>query len=106
MHEYVTSLNERLSMHLSAFPDVTVHAKHHKGEVLLFSSPRMPSDTIGAHLAERGFCVRTGYHCAPLAHTSLGTPEGGAVRVSPSFDTEAEQIDEFATALESILKSV
>ena len=106
MHDYVTALNERLSMHLASIPDVTVHAKHHKGEVLLFSSPLMPSDTIGTRLAERDFCVRTGYHCAPLAHMSLGTPEGGAVRVSPSFDTEVEQIDEFATAVEEILKTV
>ncbi len=29
-----------------------------------------------------GIIVRTGYHCAPLAHRALGTEDGGLVRVS------------------------
>ncbi|MBE6588568.1 MAG: aminotransferase class V-fold PLP-dependent enzyme [Ruminococcaceae bacterium] len=106
MHEHVCSLNKRLSAHLCALPFVTVHAKHHVGEVLLFSATGVPSDTIGQKLSSLGFCVRTGYHCAPLAHTSLGTPEGGAVRVSPSFCTEEEEIDEFANALEDALEKL
>lgn len=105
MHDYVSSLTQRLSEHLSTLSSVTVHAKHHTGEVLLFSSDHVSADTLGNELSKRGFCVRTGYHCAPLAHTSLGTPEGGGVRVSPSFYTEIEQIDEFANATEDILKN-
>ena len=61
------------------------------GSILLFNLKGVPSDELGAHLAERGFCLRTGYHCSPLAHKTLGTPEGGAVRMSFSvFNTEGE----------------
>lgn len=106
MHDYVTSLNRRLGTQLSAIPKVTVHAKHHIGEVLLFSAERVLADALGTELSKRGFCVRTGYHCAPLAHMTLGTPEGGAVRVSPSFYTEKEEIDAFCNATEDILKAM
>ena len=41
-------------------------------------------DTIGNLLSERGIAVRTGFHCAPLAHYSIGTYEGGTLRISPS----------------------
>ena len=105
MHERVTYLNSRLSSHLSALPGITLHAKHHVGEVLLFSADAFPADTIGKELSDLGFCVRTGYHCAPLAHTTLSTPKGGCVRVSPSFYTEVEEIDEFANVLEDILRN-
>lgn len=47
---------------------------------------------IGDKLASfYDICVRTGAHCAPLAHIALGTREQGAVRFSfSSFNTEEE----------------
>ncbi len=104
MHEHVTALCTRLSAHLSAFPTVTVHVRHHTGELLLFSVRHLSSDTVAGELAKKGICVRSGYHCAPMAHTALKTPVGGAVRVSPSFYTDEEEIDEFASVLEDVLK--
>lgn len=44
-----------------------------------------------AILSDNGIYVRAGLHCAPLAHTTLGTMETGTVRVCPSvFTTERE----------------
>ncbi len=103
IHTHATAMNERLARHLRALPAVTVHAPHHTGAVLLFSVHGVSSDVLGHALGERGFCVRSGYHCAPLAHETLGTPEGGAIRVSPSLYTAREEIDAFATVLEDIL---
>jgi cysteine desulfurase / selenocysteine lyase len=41
--------------------------------------------------------VRAGLHCAPLAHETFGTLEGGSVRFSPgSFTTDAEVAGTFA----------
>lgn len=61
------------------------------GSTLLFNIKGISSDDLGSELSERGLCLRTGYHCAPLAHKTLGTPEGGAVRMSFSvFNTEAD----------------
>ena len=42
-------------------------------------------------LSERWIAVRSGLHCAPLAHASAGTEQTGTVRVSFSaFNTERE----------------
>ena len=35
-------------------------------------------------LNSMGIAVRAGLHCAPAAHRTMDTLEGGAVRVSPS----------------------
>lgn len=42
-----------------------------------------PSQVAGALFADRGMAVRSGLHCAPAAHRTLGTFDGGgAVRVA------------------------
>lgn len=51
----------------------------------------MDCEAAASQLAEAGFAVRAGLHCAPLAHRSAGTMECGTVRVSLSdFNTEEE----------------
>ena len=61
------------------------------GSILLFNLKNIPSDDLGAALSEKGICLRTGYHCAPLAHKALRTPNGGALRMSFSvFNTEGD----------------
>ena len=54
--------------------------------------------------AERGIAVRSGLHCAPLAHQTTGTIETGTVRVSFSaFNTE-EEVFRFLETLADILQ--
>ena len=103
IHSHVAALNERLKRQLQEMEGVTVYAPWHAGAVLLFSADAFPADALGHALDTRGFCVRAGYHCAPLAHKTLGTPDGGAVRVSPSLYTTREEIDRFARTLKDIL---
>lgn len=50
--------------------------------VLSLRSPRMDCELLAAQLGERGICVRSGLHCAPLAHESAGTLETGTLRLS------------------------
>jgi selenocysteine lyase/cysteine desulfurase len=48
-------------------------------------------ESVAAALAAEDVCVRSGLHCAPLAHRSAGTLESGTVRFSFSpFNTHAE----------------
>lgn len=52
------------------------------------------SDSAGQIFSERNVAVRTGLHCAPLAHKFLGTYPAGTIRFSVnSFTTE----DDFIT---------
>lgn len=47
--------------------------------------------------------VRSGLHCAPYAHTMLGTiGSGGTIRVSPDWFTEEPEIDAFIEAISII----
>ena len=58
-----------------------------------------PADT-GAILDQAfDIAVRTGLHCAPLAHQTLGTFPEGTVRVSPGFSTTIENIEYFLNGL-------
>ena len=58
--------------------------------IVAFNADGYDSEETAAVLAEKGFCLRAGYHCAALAHATLGT-KGGTVRFAPSvFNTEAE----------------
>ncbi|MBQ7173227.1 MAG: aminotransferase class V-fold PLP-dependent enzyme [Clostridia bacterium] len=98
-----TELTEALKARLVQVPGLKLYAPEQKGGVLLFSSDQRPATEIGEELNARGFCVRTGFHCAALAHKTLRTPQGGAVRVSPGYGNTIEEISSLADAIEEIL---
>lgn len=52
--------------------------------VLSFVLDGMTCESVGEGLTARGICVRTGLHCAPLAHKTAGTLSTGTVRLSVS----------------------
>lgn len=55
---------------------------------------------LGAYLSQNGVCVRTGFHCAPLAHRALGTQrQGGTVRFSLNHLNTRQEIDEVVRLL-------
>lgn len=60
--------------------------------VVSFNIPDIPSEQTAVVLDRYGFCLRAGFHCAPLAHHSLGTKEG-TVRFSPSVFNDEKQVD-------------
>lgn len=62
----------------------------------------MEPKEVGVLMAEKGICCRTGYHCAPLAHKSLGTVPAGTVRFSLNHMNTLEEIDTVAGLLLSI----
>ncbi len=103
IHAHECAFNARLAERLLALPGITVYTPQHVGSVLLFNADGITADRMGEALNASGFCVRAGYHCAPLAHASLKTPPGGAVRVSPSVFNSMQHADAFADAVAKIL---
>ncbi|MBQ8432353.1 MAG: aminotransferase class V-fold PLP-dependent enzyme [Clostridia bacterium] len=101
---HIAGLNARLQNHLRHLPGVRIYAPQHSGAVLLFGVEGISADGVGDWLNRCGFCVRAGYHCSALGHTTLNTPPGGAVRVSPGIYNTKEQMDHFASAVEELLK--
>lgn len=51
---------------------------------------------------EFGIATRSGIHCAPLAHKSIGTLEQGAVRFSLGYFTTKEEVEEAIKAIKVI----
>lgn len=91
-----------LAEELQTISGVQILAPQFCGSVLSFWSGIMPAEQIAAALDKRGFCVRAGFHCAALAHKTLQTPAGGAVRVSFGANTTGREIALFENALRQI----
>jgi selenocysteine lyase/cysteine desulfurase len=60
--------------------------------------PKMDCEEAAMLLAERGIAVRSGLHCAPLAHESAGTLDTGTVRLSFGHDASESQVRQFLKA--------
>ena len=88
-----------LKERLETLPAYCIYAPTHAGSTLLFNHRRLNATALGKHLSDQGFCVRTGLHCAPLAHRALNTPESGAVRVSFGRYNTVSDVDALWRAL-------
>ena len=80
---------------LSALSGIKVFSAKEGGRqysVLSFVVEGTAAETVAQQLAQRGVCVRAGFHCAPLAHESAGTIETGTVRLSFSAFNHEEEV--------------
>lgn len=74
--------------------------------VLSFNVKGYDSETVADFLNRNyDIALRAGLHCAPSAHSAMGTLDIGAVRVSPSYFTNAAQIDRLAFGVSRLRKS-
>ena len=64
------------------------------------------SDIAGQIFAERNIAVRTGLHCAPLAHQFLGTYPAGTIRFSVNHFTSDEDFNELEQVLDGIAEEL
>ena len=72
------------------------------GIVSLNVSNLSPSE-VGTILdSSFNIAVRTGLHCAPLAHKNIGTFPDGTVRISPGYFNTDDEIEEAIAALKAI----
>ena len=73
--------------------------------VILYNRPDIPvlsfnlkgegSTDVSSYLNNNKICVRSGLHCAPLAHKKFGTLERGTVRISPSYFNNLNEAERF-----------
>ncbi len=99
------ALGSMLEQELSDLPGVRVYRPEIRGTgAVSFTIDDLNPSDVGAILDEGfGIGVRTGLHCAPLAHQTLGTFPEGTVRVSPGYATSPEDIAYFLRSLRSLL---
>lgn len=88
---------------LSKLPGIKIYGakqSDQQGELFSFTHQSQPPATISQKLFERhGIETRSGLHCAPLAHRTLGTFPSGTVRIALSpYHTVAD--------LENLIKAI
>lgn len=64
------------------------------------------SDVAGNLLSKQGVSVRTGLHCAPLAHKFLGTYPAGTIRFSVGYFTSEDDYKALVEALDYIEQAI
>lgn len=101
LHE--ATLTFELAERLRSLDGVTVYGES-IGSTLGFGIDGRSPAEVGAALAARGICVRTGYHCAPLAHRTVGSYDEGSVRVSVSYFNTMSDIRLLADTVEGLVR--
>ena len=71
--------------------------------IISFTLDNIDCGEVGFILeSEYGLLTRTGLHCAPFAHKTIGTYPQGTVRLSPGYFTTRDDIDYLVDALNNI----
>lgn len=98
----------RLLHGLAPLPGVTLFGPPpgmERGGIVSFTVEGMDPAMIGFTLdREYDICVRTGLHCAPDAHRTIGSYPVGTVRVSPGYFTTEDEIEAFLRAMVKIVR--
>ncbi len=105
LHAHGAALSSYLWRALAADSRYTVYGRGDGGVVSFNVGGYSPSE-VGRTLAEHGICVRTGYHCAPLAHQSVGSAENGSVRAGFSYMNSIREVDILLDVLEQMKNAV
>lgn len=96
-------LLKKLYNKLSSVKDIEIHGSediNNRLGIFTFNLGNISSEVVG-HKLDKYFniMVRTGLHCTPLAHSTVGTINKGSVRVSTSYFNTIEDIEKFADAI-------
>lgn len=90
---------------LSNLPRVKIYLpSESSGSIMLFNIEGIHCKDVGEYLDRQGICVRSGLHCAPLAHRRVGSYQsGGGVRVSFGAFSQKEDVERLYRAVRSIV---
>lgn len=102
IREYEHFLANYLENELRSLPHLTVMGAPgcEKTAVISFNLVGRDDGDVADRLAQAGFSLRAGLHCAPSIHAFHGTK--GAVRVSPGLYNTRQEMDELLLALSKI----
>ncbi len=94
--KYEDMLCERLYCGLKTNKDAVLYCEYNRHKfspVISFNYKDYSSEKTAALLNDSGIAVRAGLHCAPTAHSQIGTLERGTVRVSPSVFNTVQEVE-------------
>ena len=107
IHQHELSLRSRLKQKLEEIPVVATYGPDNPERcvgVLSFTMEGVDCGELGFILESSfGILTRSGLHCAPLAHKTIGTYPQGTVRLSPGYFTKQEEVDYLIDAVSQIV---
>ena len=107
--EHEEELCKYMLERLEEVPNIRIYGPkdaNKRASVISINIGNMDSGEITFLLdSEYDIATRSGIHCAPLAHKTLGTLEQGAVRFSIGYFNTKEEIDKAVAALKEIAKN-
>ncbi len=86
-------LSTHLKSALSQAEGVQIYRPDVLSSIVLFNIKGLSPAYVSTELNRYGICVRSGFHCAPLAHKTVGTGENGAVRISFSAFNNLKEVN-------------
>lgn len=109
VHDREMELTGRLLDGVRGLDGVTIHGpptrEGRTGAVSLTFDRVAPKDAAARIFERHDIVCRAGFHCAPLAHETIGTHAGGGtVRFSPGYFTTEAEIDRAIEAITSVAK--
>lgn len=109
IQEHKKMLTEKIINEIDGIAGITLYYDKNKscGSILSLNINDIAPEEINYILSNSfDISVRSGIHCAPLIHKYLGTHNYGTLRISPSFFTTEEEIDNFLSSFKTIIKNL
>lgn len=98
----------RLLEGLERIPGVMIYGPRNpalRAAVVSINIAGMDPAEVGGRLdEEHGVLVRTGLHCAPAAHRTIGTFPAGTVRLAPGYFNTSDEVDQVIAAINALAK--
>ncbi len=105
IYNHEDALCELLLERISPIDEVTVYRRGDRFvPIVSFNIDGIPSDALASALSDKGYALRGGLHCAPLAHKTLRTLPDGTVRFSPSVFNSEKDVKELAELIKKFAK--
>ncbi len=104
IHSKETNLRRYFINKIKEIPEVTVYGRENVNTTgtVSINIKGVDSNNVASLLSENRVCVRGGFHCAPLAHKSLGTDNSGTVRFSFGSENTYGEIDRAADIIQKV----
>ncbi len=108
IEDYEHQLAQQLRMRLSHLQGIRLlgHPAAPKVGVVSFVPKTVDAGALCDQLAKAGFALRSGLHCAPSVHQWMGTLHTGACRASVGIYNTAEEIDQLADQVATLVRQV
>lgn len=106
IREHECRLAHLLAEYLSDMDSVKLYGAPFENPcgTVLFNVGGYTPAQVGAILDDNGICVRSGLHCAPMAHRTFDTGENGAVRASFGYFNTVVDVRRIADEIYALSK--